>query len=315
MALEAKSINVIGLLSGLLGVVSFYQENFANVPEKGTTIRIKAGLAQGDEKTDIEGNIGAVFAWDNNNNYRGKSKGKHIGEGSFEDIILSQFQHGRRLEYVAVAADEDAVCIAWIGVTMEDGTPNGAWTGDIGSECGQAWYHSNEVGGYFKDTQKRYIPRCTWLDADRSGDSVVAAMKFSVLAYGTDVAETVENKKQCDFTLWGSDAGPIAKRPGKRLVEQRKGWMENRLVVSKISQHKAVDLCNSTTSWGPDFVGSDGMFCDMHTKTLTPVCSFIDVDGCIDVDTDDKTITKRFTMAKREVALKHKSYSTVSQWS
>lgn len=90
--------------------------------------------------------------------------------------------------------------------------------------------------------------------------------------------------------------------------------MENRLVVSKISQHKAADLCNSKTSWGPDFVGSDGYFCDMHTKTMTPVCSFHNVDGCINVNTKDKTTTKRFSVAKRQVEKEHKTYGTVSQW-
>ncbi|OTA02538.1 hypothetical protein A9Z42_0028970 [Trichoderma parareesei] len=102
---------------------------------------------------------------------------------------------------------------------------------------------------------------------------------------------------------------------GKRSAKSRRGWTEDRLIVSTISQHMAADLCNSATSWGPDFIGSDGMFCDMETKTMTPVCSLHDVDGCINVNVEDKTTSKRSAVAKRQVETKHKSYGTISQWS
>ncbi|UKZ79874.1 hypothetical protein TrVFT333_007637 [Trichoderma virens FT-333] len=222
--------DTIGLIFGALGPVAFDQEISTTGGQKGAFIRIKTGLAQGDEVVGI------------------------------------------------------------------------------------AWYLSNEIAGSLKDGNESYFPQCTWLDGDRSGDGVVAAMKFSILAYGKNVAQTILNRKQCDYTLWGPDIGPIAGKPGKRLDTPRKDWMENRLVVSEIPQHKAADFCNSTTSWGPDFVGSDGMFCDMHNKTLTSICSCHDTDGCIDVDVDEKTITKRFTVAKRQVVEKHKSYGKVSQW-
>ncbi|KAL7942577.1 hypothetical protein V8C42DRAFT_360011 [Trichoderma barbatum] len=305
----------LGFISGVLGIVSFFQDNFPTKPPEGSVVRIKAGIAQGDEDVSIEGEISAVFGWDVNHNYKGKAKGGYIDEGGIRDFILSQFGSGKRIEYAAVAAEEDAICIAWITVQMHDGTTGGAWTGDIGSECGQAWYPSAERAGKLKDGKQDYIPRCTWLDGDRSGDATVAAMKFATGAYGVDVAETIENKKQCDFTKWGPDIGPIAGRPSKRFVKPRREWMEKRLVVSNISQHKAADVCNSATSWGPDFVGSDGLFCDMNTKILIPICSFHDIDGCIDVNLDNQTITKRSNVAKRRIETRYKTYGTVSQWS
>ncbi|KAH6865748.1 hypothetical protein BKA58DRAFT_226621 [Alternaria rosae] len=41
-------------------------------------------------------------------------------------------------------------------------------------------------------------------------------------------------------------------------------------------------------SWGPDFVGPDGQFWSMSTKTLTPLCSFETIGSscCVDVDED-----------------------------
>lgn len=100
---------------------------------------------------------------------------------------------------------------------------------------------------------------------------------------------------------------PIHKR-------DRPQWIVDRLVVSNLTQHRAADLCDSETSWGPDFIGSDGLFCDMQTKTLTPLCSAHDVDGCLNVDSLEKRVTKRATVAKRLVDLDHKSYQRVDQW-
>lgn len=42
-------LNAIGLVSGVLGIVGFFQSNFAEKPKEGSVIRVKAGLAQGDE--------------------------------------------------------------------------------------------------------------------------------------------------------------------------------------------------------------------------------------------------------------------------
>lgn len=84
--------------------------------------------------------------------------------------------------------------------------------------------------------------------------------------------------------------------------------MEERLVVSNIARYKAQNLCSSETSWGPDFVSTDGMFCDMGMKTLTPLCSTENVYGCIKIDDKLKVVTKRF------VAVKRKVYKTIKHW-
>jgi hypothetical protein len=91
--------------------------------------------------------------------------------------------------------------------------------------------------------------------------------------------------------------------------------MENVLVVSPtIATHKAAELCNSATSWGPDFVGSDGYYCDMGTHTLSPLCSTEDVDGCVDVDSKANAVTKRSVGPKRAVDHKHKEYTKINNW-
>lgn len=90
--------------------------------------------------------------------------------------------------------------------------------------------------------------------------------------------------------------------------------MEDSLIVSNLTQHKAEGLCSSDTSWGPDFVGTDGMFCDMGSKKLTPLCSTRNIDGCLDIGMEGNAVTKRSSVAKRDVKIKHKSYSKITHW-
>lgn len=103
-------------------------------------------------------------------------------------------------------------------------------------------------------------------------------------------------------------------KPAKRSARARLPWMEESLVVSNITEHKAENMCSSATSWGPDFVGTDGMYCDMGTKTLIPLCSTQNVHGCVNIDDDTRTVRKRSMVAKRTVKTDHKSYKKITYW-
>lgn len=60
----------------------------------------------------------------------------------------------------------------------------------------------------------------------------------------------------------------------------------NRLVMSNKQQHTAQGLCDSDTSYGPDFVNvADGTFCRMSDKTQWPVCDGAAiVDNCFNAE-------------------------------
>lgn len=65
-----------------------------------------------------------------------------------------------------------------------------------------------------------------------------------------------------------SDNGAVAQ---KRSSKPRA--RDTRLVKSSIPNQSAVELCESATSFGPDFVNVvEGMYCDMSTKTALPLC-------------------------------------------
>lgn len=90
--------------------------------------------------------------------------------------------------------------------------------------------------------------------------------------------------------------------------------MENVLIMSNITSHSAQDLCNSETSWGPDFIDGEGMYCDMSEHTLRPLCETQQVEGCIRIDDDGKVLSKRTMGLKRTIDEAYKSYNRVSHW-
>lgn len=90
--------------------------------------------------------------------------------------------------------------------------------------------------------------------------------------------------------------------------------MQDQLIMSNYTSQPAEELCTSETSWGPDFIGLDGNFCDMDAKTLMPLCSSQDVHGCVEVDENEGTLVKRMNAARRSADVVHKSYKKISKW-
>ncbi|KAK4209220.1 hypothetical protein QBC37DRAFT_450890 [Rhypophila decipiens] len=316
----AAVVDAIGLFSAVLTTISFFQANFPGNAPEGATVRIKAGLAPlGQEGDSLAGSISHIYAFDTRNGYSGQVDGCHIDSGGICDRTVDQAVGGRRAGYISISNENDATCIAWISVKQYDGTTGGAWTGDIGYYCGQDWYNSQEPAGQYKPEQGggQYIPKCTWLDGDHTNDIQSAALKFNTAAYGENVQDTA-NSNACAPTIFGPDTGPIAGQPGKRKrnARNRPQWMTEQLIMSNYTSQPAEELCSSSTSWGPDFIGSDGKFCDMASKSLLPLCSVEDVDGCVEVDESQGggTLTRRVNVARRASSVAHKTYKNISKW-
>ncbi|KEQ78740.1 hypothetical protein M438DRAFT_340401 [Aureobasidium pullulans EXF-150] len=307
-------IDADGLLSGGLGIVDFFK---GLLPEdqapQGTTVNIKVGISRiGDDVNNLGGKFSAVYGFNILNEFIGQANGQKVAEGDSVTFTIDQSSPGEQASFVGISNAADATCISWIAVGQRDDTPGGAWTGDIGAECLQRWHVGNQKAGKFKDSNVDYIPRCTWVDSDYTDGTVSAAMKFRTSAYGENVQDTVGNNDHCAFTIFGKDDGSIAGQLAKRSDFDRPEWIINRLITSDISSQLAKELCYSNTSWGPDFIGADGYFCEMSKKKLLPLCSTEDVNGCIEYDATEKTILKRSTIARCEVKSVHKSYETIT---
>ena len=83
-------------------------------------------------------------------------------------------------------------------------------------------------------------------------------------------------------------------------IQDRSSWKRSsksasELVVNSRPDQSAIELCNSPTSRGSDFASVDeGLFCDMETKALYPLCSSEVKSQCFDLE------HQRLQMIKRE---------------
>ncbi|KAI7782906.1 hypothetical protein LA080_012779 [Diaporthe eres] len=107
---------------------------------------------------------------------------------------------------------------------------------------------------------------------------------------------------------------------GSKDIRRR---FEGQLVVSSQRSHNATELCDSETSFGPDFVSTEeGVFCSMSQKKTFPICchdrdSSEDTHICFDLEvnalvmpeSEDTAHTKRI-----RDELPATNYSLVRRW-
>lgn len=236
---------------------------------------------------------------------------------------------------------------------MPDTGEDWVWTGDIGAACGQAWEYGATSKGKL-DNGDPYFPRCTWMDTDQGADIEIGGqpitnrqMKINMMAYGGDAGDkplsyycgatifTWDNKDPisvlppegpscpaCDSDkatrkVKRSTAPDAASRNATQHSQRprRSQKSADRLIVNSRKQQSAVTLCNSPTSRGSDFASTnEGLFCDMSTKTLYPLCSNTTVSDCFDLQTEEMQLRKR-ELVNGSLAVSHsKQYKKISHW-
>lgn len=102
-----------------------------------------------------------------------------------------------------------------------------------------------------------------------------------------------------------------------RQLKRRAEFLRDVLVMSGWPGHGAKELCRSQTSLGPDFVSlNEGLFCDMESKELWPLCKNGTVShACFDVATRTMKggkIGTRDMISGR--AIPSKAYRDVRDW-
>ncbi|KAF3940260.1 hypothetical protein ABW19_dt0208398 [Dactylella cylindrospora] len=127
-----------------------------------------------------------------------------------------------------------------------------------------------------------------------------------------EIGENAQQQEQ-------SEAG-YKKRRVKRSFNQPppvdpKNYMPGRLVKSHNKRHSAKEVCESSTSRGPDFISlHEELYCDMETKHLWELCSKTITEDCFDL----KTHKVRFRgNQKRDLGGRtssEKNYKNVEEW-
>jgi hypothetical protein len=83
------------------------------------------------------------------------------------------------------------------------------------------------------------------------------------------------------------------------------------------AQHSAKELCESKTSFGPDFVNvEEGYFCDMDAKRAWPLCNEVTTNNCFD-NAANRMVGGKKNSRRDDVTgerIIHKRYDKVSQW-
>jgi hypothetical protein len=121
-----------------------------------------------------------------------------------------------------------------------------------------------------------------------------------------------EEKRNVDFNVDVSVNGTSAE-----LVANGKRPFFGILNKSPSKYHSAIELCQSSTSFGPDFVSlEEGVFCDMDAKKAWPLCSATITNNCFDNDTD-KMVGGKKNSRRDDVTgarIIHKRYTKVNSW-
>ena len=76
--------------------------------------------------------------------------------------------------------DDDAICVNYVAITGPDNNQM-AWYGDVGFSCGADWYHSQ-----YKIGKDNYMPRCTWIDKNKSNGLRHVGMGIHITDFNTD---------------------------------------------------------------------------------------------------------------------------------
>lgn len=182
-------MDAVGLVGDAIGIIGFFVDLIPEDSPDGSAVTVKAGLANlnADESNHVSlytltsrnmttkrlvadkygcqqgGQISAVYAYNNENEYLGKSSNNYVGDGDTHTFTVDQGSGSAQAGYISVANNNDGTCVAWITVDQKDATQGGAWTGDIGRMCGQRWFASIEQAGVYEDSngeEQVYRPAC-----------------------------------------------------------------------------------------------------------------------------------------------------------
>ncbi|KAM0424810.1 hypothetical protein ACHAPT_009866 [Fusarium lateritium] len=340
----AGVIEVIGVVSGLLGILQFGIDNFSEEPGDGSTFKIAVGLDGTKGLNNAGGDLPDVRVWNGN----GEFVGMNADQGKVDDGNLGEVHvdHENQGVYTLFSANDDAICIAWVTTSWSEdrGGQHYAVNGDMGYECGATWYYSgmyyNSNEDPFKMDPKKQ-PKCFWIDKDGDHPTTGFQVRWPAFSKGEidldGPDEKRDPKKWCDNISFGlrteSDPrgikywtnnkkrSPVPERKRHRHYRRNKA-MESQLIVSDVEGFSAQFLCESSTSVGPDLVNlKEGLFCDMGDKQLYPLCSAQLRDDCFDFDS--KTLRpKALRLASNEtvsnanfhISKVEKTYETTLDW-
>ena|ERR1711981_60773 len=140
-----------------------------------------------------------------------------------------------------------------------------------------------------------FQPKCGWIDGDRTNGlnkGITARMSdFGGASSGNSFVPTSGQGLCAPPHSWffnyefDNDGNVITPTKRSRVEYKKRHFrtFDGKIIASSDPSHSAKALCESAMSWSPDFVSfADGLFCDMSSKKLWPLCSAETVKNCFD---------------------------------
>ena len=162
-----------------------------------------------------------------------------------------------------------------------------------------------------------FKPTLTYTDNGTDSDTSIIVNNPGVLA-------NVDPKAVADACVSGRNNDPLCTQPARRSPNPAPAgkrdtdvFMEGHLVLSSYTWHSARELCESSTSKGPDFVSiTEGLHCDMTTRQVSAVCSNSTISNCFDMKVKQMSYggmrIRGDSLARSDVT--PKTYHATHQW-
>ena len=262
-------------------------------------------------------------------------------------------QAGEQPSYVMINTDrDDGFCLSYV-VASGNGA-QWTWLGDLGYKCGAPWYNSNQVEGDGTYTPKcMWLDKNHSDGLKYSGLSLhmkdfAGDEKGKADEYQSDPDTLCKSsRRMAFFTSMPDDGKPgmflpalnytsdgadvdwnyVKDKPKSRVrrgEEMERAMLQPRdsnpqpghLVVSSLEYHSGAELCNSATSYGPDFVSTaEKTYCDMSAKKAWPLCDQNSVtQNCFDLAKKVLRGPADGKVQRDQVPPPAKNYVTTEKW-
>ncbi|OAP57725.1 hypothetical protein AYL99_08463 [Fonsecaea erecta] len=236
--------------------------------------------------------------------YNSNSIEEGVGMGQFGEGEQSVTIPGDKLpDWIFITNTGEApICIAGIRVTAPDGSGI-TMTGNLGRVCGADHYESAVT---VLPNGEGKAAACVWIDRHRSNGIRLPGISFNLQIVDDEDPEFYNITSMQDlclnpFIMMQDDQPSLSRRqlvlPSVSGNDSPSANLDfdSALVKSNLDLSSAVQMCQGTYTKGPHFVSlSEGVYCDMSTRELYPVCKEgAGRDGEICFDTEQDELVER----------------------
>jgi hypothetical protein len=100
----------------------------------------------------------------------------------------------------------------------------------------------------------------------------------------------------------------------REVLHREKDHCVDRLVISHFSDHSASEVCQMSSSWGPDFVSlAEGLYCDMCERELWQLCSVTTTSECFDLEKKEVRHKNEGVEQGDQIDLR-KKFEIINEW-